>query len=241
MKQALKTVFTLLIFVLVCFVFVPHNTFASQGLYKSPKTVFEDDYHFHIPSSLEPSKKYPLVISLTPKADAGINLGLWLNASEKYKWFVYADKRVRSGSDMHLESMRIIRNIKKLIRKYPIDDKKIIAAGFSSGGMMAHALAFESKLISGLVSSCGHISDQYKLQTKKYPKNKKVVLMSGDFDFNYHKIKSDFIYLKNLGWKAYWITSDIGHDFPEQTKLMEAAAWFEDQWAQPDINGERRD
>ena len=95
---------------------------------------------------------------------------------------------------------------------------------------MSHALAFESKIISGLVSSCGYISDHYKLQIEKYPKNKKVVLISGDFDFNYYKIKSDLNFLKDLGWKVHWITSDIGHQFPEQIKLMEAAAWFEGKW-----------
>ncbi|MDD5195705.1 MAG: hypothetical protein PHQ96_08560, partial [Candidatus Omnitrophica bacterium] len=76
-----------LIFLLAALFF--KAAFASQ---EPSRIITTQAYILYIPSGIDYQQKYPLVITLSPSADAQGMIDFWKEVSEKYKWLILASK-----------------------------------------------------------------------------------------------------------------------------------------------------
>lgn len=192
------------------------------------RTVDSSAYIIYIPSGVSEQKKYPLVIALSPNADAHSMIGIWRSVSEKYKWIIFASKEHRNGMDMKKTSDDLANALKSLSGNYPIDKSKVIVTGFSGGAMSSHAFSmFYPRLISAVVINTGMIHEYYAVDKKyPYPTNKIAVFLASPTDFRYNEMKRDRKFLEGLGWKTKWIEFEGGHTVASQAAYDEAAKWL---------------
>src|SRR3989338_3720578 len=96
----------------------------------------------YVPAGIDRNTKHPLVIALSPNGDAQTMINTWIGVAEEYKWIIVASKEFKNGIDMNPILERLVENLKVVVEDFPIDKSRVIATGFSGGGMGAHAFAF---------------------------------------------------------------------------------------------------
>ena len=135
----------------------------SPVLSKQPRIIEDSQYIIYIPEGMQSNKNYPLVMALSPSADANSMIRTWKNVSEKYKWIIWASKEIRNGPEpMNLVSDKLAGILQFLVLNYQIDKTKVIMTGYSGGGMQSHSFSFHYPgLISAIVINTGMMDDYY--------------------------------------------------------------------------------
>jgi len=199
--------------------------------FKKPKIIDNSKYILCVPEGIDISKKYPLVVALSPNADAESMIKTWQDISNKYKWIIFASKENRNGINL----IEFIPELASLVREvssdFPIDRSRIIAAGFSGGGMSSHAFSFSyPELISAVVANTGITHEYYRERINEYPRGKLAVFLASPTDFRYEEMKHDKDFLENLGWKVKWIEFKGGHKIAPSSAYEKAAEWLQGQF-----------
>lgn len=194
-----------------------------------PKIVNDSAYILYIPGGLSNQKRYPLVIALSPSADAQSMIDVWKQAADKHKWIVMASKKFQNGASVDPILGELASTVSKLYGKYPVSKTKVIASGFSGGAMGSHMFAcMYPDLIKAVVINTGMINENYISQKNRYPKNKLAVFIASSADFRYGEMKRDRKFLEDLGWKTKWTEFGGGHMIAPASKYEEAAAWLDE-------------
>jgi len=194
------------------------------------KTVDGATYILYIPSDLDSSKKYPLVIALSPDANAAGLIDFWKDIGETYKMMIIASKEYRNGQDMEPPIKSMANTVKSFFGTYPIDEKRIIATGMSGGGMVSHAFSFlYPDLIRGIIVNTGMMHEEFAKEQASYPGGKIAVFLASPTDFRYNEMKRDRAFLEGLGWKTNWIEFEGGHVVAPVSVYHQAVRWIKDQ------------
>ncbi len=211
----------------ILFVFAVSVTFAA-----SSETVDLGDCIVYVPSQIDYNNKNPLVVALSPGADAQGMINLWRNIAERHKWIILASKEFQNGCDMEAVLHRVAAKVEKVFLNFPVDKNRVIATGFSGGGMGSHAFSFlHPKLIAAVVINTGMIHEYYFNQASEYlyPKSKLVVFLASPTDFRYQEMKRNKDFLEKLGWKTKWIEFQGGHKFAPEVVYEQAVKWLKEQ------------
>ena len=201
-------------------------------------TTENPDAIVYVPGSMDPHIQHPLVIVLSPSGDAPQMIETWKGVAEKFKWIILSSKKFHNGISGQ-EEWRIFKDIAGMVQKgvfsVAIDRKKVLASGFSGGGMGAHHFSFFfPKLICGVIVNTGMMDWEYSNSKKnEYPLKKVAVFLASPTDFRYNEMKRDQGFLKNLGWKTQWIEFQGGHALAPQGAYFQAARWIAEQWSKP--------
>lgn len=209
-----------------------HNLHSDSYNIK-PKTIENDEYVLYIPSRIDGNIKYPLVVAFSPNADAKSMVNTWRDIAEEKKWYLYASKTFRNGTDVIYLFSKITNNLNTLFVKYPIDKSKIIITGMSGGGMGAHFFSyFYPELTKAIVINTGMMHEDYS-DPQNYPKDKIAVFLASPTDFRYEEMISDETLLKSLGWQTKWIEFEGGHITAPTHIYQQTADWLENKLNQP--------
>ncbi len=207
---------------------IENSTRVNEAFAPKGKMIDRKSYILYIPSTLDRKRRFPLVVALHPAADARCMTGLWKKSAHAYGWMVFASKEFRNGQDMprQLSEIAALLNTDILVN-YPVDRRAIIAAGFSGGGMGAHALSFWFPgLISAVVVNTGKMNDIFLELTDQYPEGKRAVFIASSTDFRYTEMKRDCEILKKRRWETKWIEFKGGHMVAPPEYYDEAALWL---------------
>src|SRR5438105_816790 len=115
---------------------------AAGGLCAAPRLVEDDDALLYIPAGAGASRKAPLVVALSPGADAAGMLRTWKGVADRFHWIVLASKRFHNGpgSDAEIMFQELASKIRSTLARYPADPGKVVLTGLSGGAMGAHYL-----------------------------------------------------------------------------------------------------
>lgn len=208
--------------------------FASEA---PSRIITTQAYILYIPSGIDYQQKYPLVITLSPSADAQGMIDFWKEVSEKYKWLILASKDFRNGANMEQIFANLSNNMNIIFLNYPADKRKVIATGMSGGGMGAHAFAYtHPNLIRATIINTGMMHEYYIEKKYRYPKNKIAVFLASPADFRYQEMRRDKNFLEALGWQIKWIEFEGGHAMAPVSLYIEAAQWIQEQLDLPERN-----
>lgn len=199
----------------------------------SGKIINGVQYMMYIPGGIDQGKKYPLVVAFSPNADAASMINTWKNVSEKYKWLILASKESQNGADMKKVCDNHAGILRFIIVNFPVDSDKIIASGFSGGGMQSHGFVmYYPKLIWAVVVNTAMIHESFRggKEAYFYPRNKLAVFLASPDDFRYDVMKGDQSFLQGIGWKTKWIEFKGGHTMAPDEAYQQAAQWLEEQF-----------
>ncbi|MBU2103257.1 MAG: hypothetical protein KKF80_07650 [Candidatus Omnitrophica bacterium] len=194
----------------------------------APRIINNNAYILYVPGGMKADHRYPLVVALSPNAHAESMLGAWKDVSERYKWIILASREHKNGMDFKVIGSALSSTIRAVVARYPVDEKKIIATGFSGGGMSAHYLSMAyPNLISAVVVNTAMINEYYfGGKHYGYPRNKIAVFLASPTDFRYEQMKLDRNFLERIGWKTRWIEFEGGHAIAPAKAYQEAAVWL---------------
>ncbi len=188
-------------------------------------------YIIYLPEGINESAKYPLVVALSPSANAESMLRPWQAVADKYKWIILSSRQHKNGMDFKEIGNIFSNTIRNVILSYPVDERKVVATGFSGGGMSSHYLSMAyPKLIRAVVINTGMISEHYATgKSYYYPKNKLAVFLASPSDFRYQEMRRDNSFLKNNGWQTEWIEFEGGHTIAPESVYLRAAQWLNER------------
>jgi len=206
----------------------------SQKIVPSGKIIDYSTFLVYVPGTLDAHKTHPLVIALSPGGDARGMIDVWHNISEELQWVILASKTYHNGMELLTEIPRLfeelVLNLDDVARAVPIDRSKIIATGFSGGGMGSHMFAYYfPNVISAIIVNTGKIHRYYYDYKDRFPRGKVAVFLASPTDFRYAEMKEDRALLDSLGWQTKWIEFEGGHSIAPQASYEQAAKWVEDQ------------
>ncbi len=187
------------------------------------------DLLIYVPPRRDTKSKAPLVVALSPSADAAAMIRAWRPAAARHGWLVAASKTFRNGVDYDVIVKQFQSDLATLRRDYPVDEARIVVSGFSGGGMAAHAL---SQMLPGsfraVVANTGMMEEWFMRQD--YPAGHLAVLLASPSDFRYAQMQRDRQFLESKGWKVQWLEFPGGHVLAQPQVYEQAAGWLEQQW-----------
>ena len=195
-----------------------------------PQTIEEAPFIIYVPSQIDLDLKYPLAVALSPNADAQSMVNALSHAAEQNKWIIYASKTFRNNIAYDDMLPDINSNLNWVFSNFPIDESMVVAAGFSGGGMGAHAYSFfYPDIISAVISNTGKIDDFFKYENnlEKYPQGKLAVFLASPTDFRYEEMDQDFLLLEEQGWGVKWLEFDGGHQIAPPDSWDRAFEWID--------------
>jgi len=213
------------------------NTSSTPEPKEPTSQIIENDYYIlYMPSSIDLDdleKKYPLVLALSPSADANSMINKLDFIADKHDWIIMASKESRNGMSFNDINPILKSRVDEVTGEYPIDESKIIATGFSGGAMTSHAMSFDyPNTISAVVANTGKISDYYLIDINRkanYPTNKIAVFLASPTDFRYGEMKNNSDFLEEKNWNTKWIEFEGGHTLAPDSNYEEAAEWLQEQ------------
>ena len=190
--------------------------------------LIETDYALiYLPSGLENNRKYPVLIAFHPSGAARAMVNAWKGACEKHKWIMLASKNFRNGIDPDPVFKEIIDGLKDLEIQYPVDRSRLIAAGFSGGGMASHLFIWEYPMFTrAIVTNCGVAHPSCLDAPDRYPRGRCAVFLASSGDNNLSKMLDNKQLLDSLGYRTRWIEFSGGHVLAPAETNEAAADWL---------------
>jgi hypothetical protein len=199
---------------------------------KRPRVIETGEYVLYLPSELDLQSRHPLLVALSPTADAWGMIRAWQPVVEKHKWLLYASKTSRNGVPYAGIVPPLIAAIKSVSADYPVDKSRIVATGLSGGGMASHCLAYlHPELFAAVIINTGMMAEDQPSWPHP-PRGKIAVFVASPTDFRYEQMKKNRVFLESLGWKTHWIEFPGGHRLAPSAILKEAAQWLSQEFQQ---------
>ncbi|MEO6656229.1 MAG: tetratricopeptide repeat protein [Pyrinomonadaceae bacterium] len=193
------------------------------------KIVIETDesqtYALYLPSSYDASKKFPVIYCFDPRARGGVAVERFRVAAEKYGYIVIGSNTSQNGVDNKILSSIISNLWDETQRRFSIDERRVIAAGFSGGARVASSIAFSCNgCIFGVIGSGAGFSPGSTI-------NEKMPFLffgtAGYNDFNYPEMRLLSKKLTGLNVTHRFEVFDGSHQWLDETLSREALGWFE--------------
>ena len=117
-------------------------------------------YTLYLPSSFTPDRRWPALLVFDPRGRATFAAEIFRAAAEKYGWIIISSNDTRSDGPMEPNIKALNALWPEVHLRYPTDPKRIYAAGFSGGGIVAWLLAQTTGGLAGiLINSGGRLPD----------------------------------------------------------------------------------
>ena len=192
--------------------------------------VSHPEYDLYLPSRPEKGKKYPLLIALTPNASADWAWETWKDLAPRHKWIVYACKTSSNTSGpAKVKYFQINERVKEVCKKFPVDEKRIIASGFSGASVGSQTFCYRyPSTVAGVITNAGSIFPGFK-NDPEFPRGKFAALMTSPTDHMYKYVLQDKAFLEKRGWDVLLQEYPGGHVLAPAAMYEKAAAWCDKQ------------
>ena len=181
-------------------------------------------YALYLPSAFQPSGKWPILVLFDPGARGALAVGAFREAAETYGWVLVGSNNSRNGPmrDSGLAARAIWVDV---LRRFPVDERRVYAAGFSGGARVASILPLViEREIAGVIG-CGA-----GLATGTKPGELKAAAyfgLAGLADFNYSEMKRLDLLFDPSGVPHRFLFFEGRHDWPEPSTCARAVGWLE--------------
>jgi predicted esterase len=197
----------------------------------------ESRYEVFVPEGFQKDKTYPLFIALH---GGGENIEVfkpvWTSGKMKAEFvvvYVQSSQKISMHGynwteDIEVSKREISRAYKKVIEEYPIDRKKVIVGGFSSGGVASLEIVLQNVFpVKGFVVLCPAKPDSFTLENVRAAQARGVTgtLLTTEMDNRLDSQKEMDEIFRGQGFRCEFIvTPNIGHWYPKdlEQKIDEA-------------------
>jgi predicted esterase len=98
-------------------------------------------YTLYLPSGYTPGRRWPLLLVFDPRGRGTHAAALFRDAAERFGWIVASSDNTQSDGEWEPNRRALAAMWPDVRRAYAVDERRIYAAGFSGGAMVAWVLA----------------------------------------------------------------------------------------------------
>ena len=180
-------------------------------------------YTLYLPSAYTPARRSPALLVLDPRGRSVLAAELFREAAETHGWILVSSNDTRSDGPMETNTRALQALWPEVHLRYASDPRRIYAAGFSGGGMLAYELGRRTEGLAGVIASGARWEGQHFRQRIEFPS----FGAAGDTDFNYSPMQAVHARLREWGTPEWLVTFEGRHQWMPVELAGEAIAWME--------------
>jgi predicted esterase len=180
-------------------------------------------YTLYLPSGYTPSRRWPALLVLDPRGRSLVAASLFREAAEAHGWILLSSNDTRSDGpgEPNVKALKAL--WPEVHLRYATDPRRIYAAGFSGGGMLAWELGRRVEGLAGVIASGGRWEEKEFGQRIAFP----CFGAAGDTDFNYSPMKAVHARLREWGTPERLEIFEGPHGWMPAALAGEAIDWLE--------------
>lgn len=180
-------------------------------------------YAVYLPSSYDPEGAHPLLLVFDPRSRGAFAAELFRAGAESHGWIIVSSNNTRSDGAWE-PNIRAVNAIwPDAMKRFAADPKRVYAAGFSGGAIVAWATAVASQKIAGIIAVGGHLPPEVRGGSSALAHFGAV----GGHDFNYLEMREADAYVAGLGAPHRLEVFDGEHAWLPPSLASTATRWLE--------------
>lgn len=138
-------------------------------------------WELYLPQGFEPNRKWPVLILFDPRSRGRLAAELFQGAADEFGWILASSNNTMSDGPGEPNARAINAMIPDVMKRLPIDDRRIYAGGFSGGGVLAWTVGLKGNYLAGVISIGGRPAPEHLALSPKFA----LFAAAGEADFNY--------------------------------------------------------
>lgn len=186
------------------------------------KVAPSQSYAAYLPSSYDPAGRAPALLIFDPRKRGAAAAEIFRPAAERFGWVLLSSNETESDS-RDAANFEAVNALLTELPRYAVDGRRIYAAGFSGGGILALILGSSSQAIGGVIQCGGRLPDGFALRTPNYPHWG----AAGRTDFNFVEMHEVDAFIAKAGQPHRLEIFDGTHEWISAELATRAVAWHE--------------
>ena len=182
-------------------------------------------YALYLPSAYTPEKKFPALLIFDPRGRAMLAAELFVAAAEAHGWILLSSWDTRSDGPMEPNRKALDALWPEVHERFPTDWRRIYAAGFSGGAMLAFSFGLGTGELAGVIG-CGGRPEEHNRKARGTFAHFGV---AGRTDFNYSPMRLLDSQVEGWGVPHWFEAFDGPHAWMPAALAGKAIAWMEIQ------------
>lgn len=201
----------------------PAETFRTGALTENVVSLAnpQQTYTLYLPSRYTPEKRWPVLLVFDPRQRGTFAAEIFRDAAEKYGWILVSSNQTLSDGPAQPNIDAVNALWPEVHKRFATDERRIYAAGFSGGAMLALDIATRLPL-AGVIGSGGRI-DRIVLQKPRFAH----FGAAGIHDFNYTEMRHvDDLFAQSAGTHRFE-SFDGNHRWMPKEVAERGVEWME--------------
>ena len=180
-------------------------------------------YTLYLPRAYTAARRWPALLVFDPRGRSVLAAELFRAAAEAHGFILVSSNDTRSDGPMEVNTKALQALWPEVHLRYASDPRRIYAAGFSGGGMLAYELGRRTGGLAGVIASGARWEDAHFKQRIAFPS----FGAAGDTDFNYASMRAVHARLHEWGTPEWLVIFEGRHQWLPAELASEAVAWLE--------------
>ncbi|MEO8277527.1 MAG: hypothetical protein ABI639_15035 [Thermoanaerobaculia bacterium] len=116
-------------------------------------------FELYLPTAFSPDRRWPLLLVFDPRSRGKASAELFQEAAERYGWMIASSNNTMSDGPVEPNERAFNAMFPDLLRRLPVDRRRIYAAGFSGGAILAWVVGLQTGQLAGVISVGGRPPD----------------------------------------------------------------------------------
>ena len=186
---------------------------------RDPTQTFE----LYLPAAFDPARRWPLLLVFDPRSRGRLAAETFVPAAEQWGWIVASSNNTISDGPFEPNLRAVNAMFPDLMARLPVDDRRIYAAGFSGGAIVAWVVGQQTGRLAGVISVGGRPVEGLEDQPPRFA----LWATAGTTDFNYQPTRH-LDELAARGLRAHRLEYFEGeHSWFGAEDAARALAWLE--------------
>ena len=138
-------------------------------------------WELYLPKAYAATRKWPVLILFDPRSHGKQAAELFRDAADEFGWILASSNNTMSDGPSEPNARAINAMIPDVMKRLPIDEKRIYAGGFSGGAVLAWTVGLRANLLAGVISIGGRPAPEHLALVPKFA----LFAAAGEGDFNY--------------------------------------------------------
>lgn len=138
-------------------------------------------WELYLPGSFSPARKWPVLILFDPRSRGRAAGEIFRQAADELGWILASSNNTMSDGPGEPNARAINAMIPDVMKRLPVDEKRIYAGGFSGGAVLAWTVGLKGNYLAGVISIGGRPAPEHLALTPKFA----LFSAAGDGDFNF--------------------------------------------------------
>jgi dienelactone hydrolase len=183
-------------------------------------------YTLYLPAAYTTARAWPALLVFDPGGRSRVAAEVFREAAERYGFILLSSNDTRNGAPPE-QNLRALQAMwPEAHRRYATDPRRVYAAGFSAGGMLAYELGRRTpggNGLAGVIASGARWDPHHFKQPIRFP----CFGAAGDTDFNYARMRDVHARLREWATHERLEIFEGAHQWMPAALAGEAVAWLE--------------